>query len=177
MPHLTFHLTFFETHLKYQARCRSRSQFEQKSNHGDARANLSHAVRVDSGVYHILRKYECTTRAVWPVGHFSHVFAVSLIFPRPSASYRWVAHLFALLALPVVALHSRCVLPPSVSYCQVFPHHVSEKTYFSTHDVQIFLMFVSYLDARMNSSFMRFLHRALCICAMLYLMLRRIIGT
>jgi hypothetical protein len=39
------------------------------------------------------------------------------------------------------------------------------------------LMFVSYLDARMNSSFMRFLHRALCICAMLYLMLRRIIGT
>ena len=44
-------------------------------------------------------------------------------------------------------------------------------------DVQIFLMFVSYLDSRMNNSFMRFLHRALCICAILYLMLRRIIGT
>jgi hypothetical protein len=49
--------------------------------------------------------------------------------------------------------------------------------FFSKDDAQIFLMFVSYLDARMNSSFMRFLHRALCICAMLYLMLRRIIGT
>jgi len=46
-------------------------------------------------------------------------FAVSLMFPRMSASYRWVAHLFALLALPVVALNSRCLLPPSVSYCQV----------------------------------------------------------
>jgi hypothetical protein len=45
--------------------------------------------------------------------------AVTLMFPRASASYRWAAHLFALLALPVVALNSRCLLPPSVSYCQV----------------------------------------------------------
>ena len=51
--------------------------------------------------------------------HPSQVFAVSLIFPRASASYRWVAHLVALLALPVVALKSRSFLPPSVSYCQV----------------------------------------------------------
>ena len=113
---------------------------------------------------------------------FLMCFAVSLMFPRTSATYRWVAHLFALLALPVVALNCRCLLPPSVSYCQV---HMLTSPNLSVAivicilnlDVQIFLMFVSYLDARMNSSFMRFLHRALCICAMLYLMLRRIIGT
>ncbi len=84
------------------------------------------------------------------------------------------------MALPVVAVDSRCLLPPSVSYCQVRAHfssHFFILGCFSDHNVQIFLMFVSYLDARMNSSFMRFLHRALCICAMLYLMLRRIIGT
>jgi hypothetical protein len=121
---------------------------------------------------------------------FLMFFAVSLMFPRTSATYRWVAHLFALLALPVVALNSRCLLPPSVSYCQVhfcvclkccaivvgFKCCVIVICFLNL-DVQIFLMFVSYLDARMNSSFMRFLHRALCICAMLYLMLRRIIGT
>ena len=53
------------------------------------------------------------------LSHSSQFFAVSLIFPRASASYRWVAHLVALLALPVVALKSRSFLPPSVSYCQV----------------------------------------------------------
>lgn len=112
------------------------------------------------------------------LNHSSQFFAVSLIFPRASASYRWIAHLVALLALPVVSLKSRSFLPPSVSYCQVSASLTTLiSAFFSNDQTQIFLMFVSYLDARMNSSFMRFSHRALCICAMLYLMLRRIIGT
>ncbi len=115
-PQLTFVLYSFKTHLQHQARCWRRSQSEQKSNRGDACSNISYAVGMDSSIYHVFCKYEW-----WNVLKFFpwFVFAVSLMFPRTSASYRWVAHLFALLALPVVALHSRCVLPPSVSYCQV----------------------------------------------------------